>query len=196
MAPTTRNAAATMQLPTVISDNSTDTEFFWDGSPLTKHVWLQFLQNVLEEDKSIQSLFERGWVLSQGKVAVESAMHARYLISFPDIFFDWTSPAPPFSAKEYEERRIELMRILDAWHSTRNADESPPFTLSFYDPSKPSDIPPSFDAIIKAEKEESKKLPALNDSEKLRFTISPEVLSSADSAASVIIAKTITDKDF
>ena len=148
MAPTTRNSAAALaQLPAVISDSS-DTSYTWDGSPLTKTVWLQFLQTPLEKDKAVQSLCERGWVISQGKVAVENATHARYLVHFPDIFFDWDAPAPPFSIAAYEARRLDLMKALDAWHANRSEGEAPPFTLSFYDPSKPADKPLSFDAIV------------------------------------------------
>ena len=196
MAPTTRNSAAALaQLPAVISDSS-DTSYTWDGSPLTKTVWLQFLQTPLEKDKAVQSLCERGWVISQGKVAVENATHARYLVHFPDIFFDWDAPAPPFSVAAYEARRLDLMKALDAWHVNRSEGEAPPFTLSFYDPSKPSDKPPTFLTLMKKDKDDPPWSSTLDDSEKLRFSIAPEVLSTADAAGAVIISDTISDKEF
>ena len=148
MAPTTRNTAAAAQLPAVISD-MTDTSFTWDGSPLTKTVWLQFLQSSLEEDKNILSLLERGWVLSQGKVAVENATHARYLVHFPDIFFDWDAPAPAFTIIAYEARRIALMQALDTWYATRAEGEVAHFKLNCYDPSTPEPKPPTFLTLMK-----------------------------------------------
>ena len=195
MAPTTRNTAAAAQLPAVISD-MTDTSFTWDGSPLTKTVWLQFLQSSLEEDKNILSLLERGWVLSQGKVAVENATHARYLVHFSEIFFDWDAPAPAFTIEAYEARRIALMQSLDTWYASRAEGEVAPFKLNCYDPSKPDPKPSTFLTLMKKGKDDPPWSPALDDSEKLRFSISPEVLATADAAASVIISKTISDTEF
>ena len=44
--------------------------FVWDGSPLTRGIWLHLLAETLQENKSTRELCERGWVLSHGKVAV------------------------------------------------------------------------------------------------------------------------------
>ena len=134
--PTTRASsnASDLQLPSVISDRS-DKEFIWDGNPLTRPVWLVTLPAHLEEDKSIRDLFEKGWVLTgNGRVAVQSAAHARYISLFPGIFFDWDRPAPLFSVDAYEARRAELMDTLDKWHKSKSSGEAAPFSLSFYDP--------------------------------------------------------------
>ena len=184
-------ATAALQLPAVLSDTTGNS---WDGSPLTRPVWLSTLPSLLDNDKSIRDLFEKGWVVSSsGKVAVQSAIHARYISTFPEIFFEWEEPAPPFTPGSYEIRRLKLMKTLDDWYASKSAGESPPFTLSFYDPAIPTTVPkPWADRC----KDDAKLLDdTLTDAEKLRFIISPEVISATDSAAAVIIAKSITDTD-
>ena len=131
---------------------------------------------------------------SSGKVAVESATHARYISLYPDLFFEWDDPAPPFNEDLYEARRLSIMQILDKWHASKSIGEVPPFTVSFYDPSTPTSKPNAFAAIRDSDKDLYSKSD-LSDAEKLRFNISPEVIANADSAAAVIISKTITDID-
>ena len=88
----------------------------WDTSPLTKMVWLNSLMRILQADKAVRELFDFGWVLIQSKTAVISVTQAKYLVQYPDIFFDSSSPAPPFTMHAYETRRHELIDILDKWH--------------------------------------------------------------------------------
>ena len=52
-------AAAALQLPAVLSYNGSN-EHSWDGSPLTRPVWLSTLPSLLDHDKSIRDLFEKG----------------------------------------------------------------------------------------------------------------------------------------
>ena len=129
---TTTPAAGDQQLPSVISDTSVKT-FEWDGNPLTRPVWLSTLPAQLQEDKTIRDLFEKSWVLtSSGKVAVESATHARYISLYPDLFFEWDDPAPPFNEDLYEARRLSIMQILDKWYASKSSGEVPPFTKGTY----------------------------------------------------------------
>ena len=194
--PATRAAtgAVDQNLPSVISDTS-DKQFEWDGNPLTRPVWLSTIPAHLEDDKTIRDLFEKGWVLmSNGRVAVESAIHARYISLFPNVFFEWDNPAPPFSPANYELRRLKLMKDLDDWYANRSPGERPPYTLSFYDPAIPSVKPLSF--IEERDKDTTTfDCKDLSEAEKLRFIISPESIAAADSAASVLISKTISDTD-
>ena len=85
------------------------------------------------------------------------------------------------------------MNKLDAWHTSKSSGEPPPYTLSFYDPSMPSTKPLAFAALVTADAEMAK--PALNDTEKLRFVIAPEVIIDADSQLSVEVGKTISDAE-
>ena len=98
----------------------------WDTSPLTKMVWLNSLMRILQADKAVRELFDFGWVLIQSKTAVISVTQAKYLVQYPDIFFDSASPAPPFTIHAYETRRHELIDILDKWHASSTAGEEPP----------------------------------------------------------------------
>ena len=146
-------------------------EHSWDGSPLTRPVWLSTLPSLLEDDKSIRDLFEKGWVVSSsGKVVVQSAIHARYISVFPEIFFEWEEPAPPFSPGVYELRRMKLMKTLNEWYASKSAGELPPFTLSFYDPATPSTVPKTW--AERCSDNANLLDESLTDAEKLRFTIS------------------------
>ena len=159
--PATRasTAAADMQLPSVIISDTSAKDIEWDGNPLTRPVWLSTLPTLLEEDKSIRDFFEKGWVLtSSGKVAVEFAIHARYISLFPDTFFEWEDPAPTFNVAVYELRRAQLMDTLDKWHAAKSAGEFQPFSLSFYDPSNPSAKPKSYDEVHEDNKTEYDKM--------------------------------------
>ena len=57
----------------------------------------------------------------------------------------------------------------------------------------PSTKPLAFAALVTADAEMAK--PALNDTEKLRFVIAPEVIIDADSQLSVEVGKTISDAE-
>ena len=137
-------------------------------------------------------------MLIQSKTAVISITQAKYLVQYPDIFFDPASPAPPFTIHAYETRRHELIDILDKWYASSSAGEEPPFQLQSYIPvtDRPidySNTPVSTLAEMGIEGEASL---VLNDAEKLRFTISPEVIAGADRAAGILIANTITDENY
>ena len=88
------------------------------------------------------------------------------------------------------------MTTLDTWYANRSTGEVAPFKLSCYDPSKPEPKPSTFLMLMKKGKDDPPWSAALDESEKLRFSISPEVLATTDAAASVIISKTISDTEF
>ena len=145
----------------------------------------------------MRELIEHGWVTtSNGKVAVHSAIHARYISVFPEVFFDWEWPSPTtFDESKYETRRLHLMSLLDTWHAASTTGEAPPFQLGIYDPAnKPGSTPVTFATFLASDKANAD--PKLTDDEKLRFTIAPETIAAADSMAAVAIQKTIEDVDF
>ena len=199
--PAPNKAASALSIFSImdLSDN-TDTKdsLKWDTSPLTKMVWLNSLVRILQADKAVRELFDFGWVLIQSKTAVISVTQAKYLVQHPDVFFDASSPAPPFSIIAYETRRHELIAILDAWHASAAEGEEPPFHLQSYLPvnSRPTEYSSTPVSTLTAMGIAEDAQASLTDAEKLRFTISPEVIAGADRAAGILIANTITDDNY
>ena len=182
-----------------LSDN-TDTKdsLRWDTSPLTKMVWLNSLVRILQAHKAVRELFDFGWVLIQSKTAVNSVTQAKYLVQHPDVLFDSSSLAPPFSILAYETRRHELIAILDKWHASAAEGEEAPFHLQSYIPvnRRPTDYSSTAVSTLAAMGIDEAAAATLTDAEKLRFTISPKVIAGADRAAGILIANTITDENY
>ena len=165
---------------------------------VTKTVWLNSIQRILQADKAVRELLEFGWVLVQSKTAVNSVIQAKYLGAFPDVFFDTTSPAPEFSVLAYETRRHQLIGILDQWHRAAGPLDQPPFSLQSYVPSK--DRSESYSSTSAADLValgmKADDIISLNDTEKTRFVVSPEVIAATDRAAGILISNTIADEDY
>ena len=165
-----------------LTDNSDNKDTVrWDTSPLTKTVWLNSIQRILQADKAVRELLEFGWVLVQSKTAVNSVrVQAKYLGAHPDVFFDITSPAPEFSVLAYETRRHQLIGILDQWHRAAGPLDQPPFSLQSYVPLK--DRSESYSstpaASLVALGMKADDIISLTDTEKTRFFVSPEVIAA------------------
>ena len=185
-----------------ISELTDPSKISWDTSPMNEMMWLMALPRLLQQTKSYLELFEFGHVLVQSKTAVESILQARYTVMFPDVTFEWSAPSPAtFSIAAYEARRNHLTIQLDRWHATQLAANlpvtEPPFTLASYIPmdERGDDYDPDFIAET-AEELGIDPLAPLNEIEKLRFVVSPEMIAAADRAAGIAISDTISDNHF
>jgi hypothetical protein len=194
-------ASALKSLQLDFSEQNDSSKISWDTTPMSETMWLVALPRLLRQTKPIRELFEFGWVLVQSKTAVQSALHARYLSKYPDVSFEWTHPAPPFSIAAYEARRSQMISENDRWYALNGdvapEDAEPPHHLASYIliKDRPDDYDPNTIAETATELGLSDAA-ELTDAEKLRFVISPEVLTGADRDAGVAIANTISDSTF